>query len=93
MPKYLLLKHYRGGPERTVRRPRWTSGRPRTSRRTWPFLQRRRARCSRRRGEFVDAQALTPVADLGPLRRPRRRTRRSPTVRIPRRATSSPAGT
>ena len=34
MPKYLLLKHYRGGPIRIARSRRWTSGRPRTSMRT-----------------------------------------------------------
>ena len=31
MPKYLLLKHYRGGRTRTEPTRRWTSGRPRRS--------------------------------------------------------------
>ena len=30
MPKYLILKHYRGGPEPHHPFPRWTSGPPRT---------------------------------------------------------------
>jgi hypothetical protein len=68
MPKYLLLKHYRGGPEPHRPVPRWTSGPPRTWRRTWPSLStsascwRRTASTStRRRGPDV-----APVTTDGP---------------------------
>ncbi len=36
MPKYLLLKHYRGGPEPHHPFPPMDQWAPRTSRRTWP---------------------------------------------------------
>ena len=50
MPKYLLLKHYRGGPDAApARYPRWTSGRRRTWRRTWPSSARQRAAPGERR--------------------------------------------
>ena len=58
MPKYLLLKHYRGGPEPHHPSRRWTSGRPRTWRRTWPSSGIS-GRCSEENGEYVAAQALT----------------------------------
>ena len=60
MPKYLLLKHYRGGPEPYRPCPRWTSGPPRTWRRTWPSSSTS-AKPLEKNGEYVDAQALTPA--------------------------------
>ena len=60
MPKYLLLKHYRGGPEPHHPFPRWTSGRPRTWRRTWPS-SKHVSELLEENGEYVDAQALTPA--------------------------------
>ncbi len=80
MPKYLLLKHYRGGPEPHHPFPRWTSGLPRTWRRTWPSCGtsascsrsaasslgcRRSRRC--RRGCATAARTPAPVTTDGPL--------------------------
>ena len=73
MPKYLLLKHYRGGPRPHRPLPRWTSGHPETSRRTWPSSSMSAAaRAERRVRRRAGAHAL---ADLGALRRTRRRAR------------------
>ena len=59
MAKYLLLKHYRGAPAAGQRRTRWTSGRPRRSRRTCSSCTTSRPG-SEETGEFVDGQALAP---------------------------------
>jgi len=80
MPKYLLLKHYRGGPEPHRPVPRWTSGPPRTWRRTWPSLStsasclRRTASTSTRRrsrrrapGCAMAVRTPAPVTTDGPL--------------------------
>src|SRR5215208_7009507 len=60
MPKYLLLKRYRGGRSRTVPCPRWTSGPPRTWRRMWPSSITS-ASCSRRTASTSTHRALTPA--------------------------------
>ena len=71
MPKYLLLKHYRGGPSRTAPCARWTSGRPRTWRRrslyngTSEVLLEENGRVRRCAGAHAGAH-------LGALRRPGR---------------------
>ena len=59
MPKYLLLKHYRGGatPHRSCRR--WTSG-PEDVEAHMAFL-RHVSELLEENGEYVDAQALTPA--------------------------------
>jgi hypothetical protein len=58
MPKYLLLKHYRGGPEAPGFAPmdEWT---PDEITAHMDF-QHEVTRILRERGEFVDAQALRP---------------------------------
>jgi hypothetical protein len=59
MPKYLLLKHYAGGPERhpnCVPMSEWT---PEEISAHIEF-QHEVGRMLRERGEFVDAQALSP---------------------------------
>ena len=66
MPKYLLLKHYRGGPEPHNPFPRWTSGHLRT----WSALRLSQARQRVARGERrVRRRAGAHAgADLGALR-------------------------
>ncbi|MCB0896267.1 MAG: hypothetical protein H6529_03790 [Nocardioides sp.] len=60
MAKYLLLKHYRGGPTRTeagcIPMDQWT---PQEVRDHIAFMDHV-ADTLRERGEFVDAQALSP---------------------------------
>jgi hypothetical protein len=58
MPKYLLLKHYRGGPEPLAYAPmsEWTEEEISAH----IAFQRHVADLLRDRGEFVDAQALSP---------------------------------
>jgi hypothetical protein len=58
MPKYLLLKHYRGGPEPPAYTPmsEWTEEEISAH----IAFQRHVAELLRERGEFVDAQALSP---------------------------------
>jgi hypothetical protein len=58
MPKYLLLKHYRGGPEPLAYAPmsEWTEEEISAH----VAFQRHVAELLRERGEFVDAQALSP---------------------------------
>jgi hypothetical protein len=58
MPKYLLLKHYRGGPEPLAYAPmsEWTEEEISAH----IAFQRHVAKLLRERGEFVDAQALSP---------------------------------
>jgi len=59
MPKYLLLKHYRGGPEpkcEMVEMSRWTPDEITAH----INFQHEVGRMLRERGEFVDAQGLSP---------------------------------
>ena len=59
MPKFLLLKHYRGGPEPTpyyVPMSEWTPAEIDAH----IAFQREVGRILTERGEFVDAQALAP---------------------------------
>jgi hypothetical protein len=74
MPKYLLLKHYTGGPER---HPNFLpiSGWTEEEISAHLLFQRHVADMLRNRGEFVDAQALSPEGtyvryggpDVGPV--------------------------
>jgi hypothetical protein len=58
MPKYLILKHYRGGPEQTYApMSEWSA----EDVRTHIAFQHQVADMLRERGEFVDAQALSPA--------------------------------
>ena len=57
--KYLLLKHYRGGPERRSTSRRWTSGRPEEVDAHIQYMRDFAARLEET-GEFVDGQALAP---------------------------------
>ena len=68
MPKYLLLKHYRGGPEQHHPVPPMDQWEPEDVEAHMAFL-RHVNDLLLENGEHVDAQALTPA---------RRRTRRSP---------------
>jgi hypothetical protein len=59
MPKFLLLKHYRGGPERHpdfAPMSEWTED----DFNSHMAFQRHLAELLRERGELVDVQALTP---------------------------------
>jgi hypothetical protein len=59
MPKYLLLKHYTGGPERHpdfVPMSEWTEDEITAH----MAFQRHVAELLRKRGEFADVQALSP---------------------------------
>jgi hypothetical protein len=60
MPKYLLLKHYRGGPEQHRPSPPMDQWAPEDVDAHMAFLQHV-GEMLRETGEFVDAQALTPV--------------------------------
>ena len=68
MAKYLLLKHYRGGPDPVVDFGRWTSGRRRRSTRTSSTCADFAAKLEGT-GEYVDGQALSPGGHVRPLRR------------------------
>jgi hypothetical protein len=58
MPKYLLLKHYKGGPAQDyVPMSEWTADEIAAH----IAFQRHVADLLRERGEFVDAQALSPA--------------------------------
>ena len=60
MPKYLLLKHYRGGPEPHHPFPPMDQWAPEDVEAHIAF-QRHVADVLRENGEYVDAQALTPA--------------------------------
>ena len=60
MPKYLLLKHYRGAPEPHRPSPPMDQWSPEDVDAHMAFLQHV-GEMLRETGEFVDAQALTPV--------------------------------
>ena len=57
MPKYLLLKHYRGGPEPTFAPMSEWTGDEITAHLAF---QRHVGELLRERGEFIDVQALSP---------------------------------
>ena len=59
MPKYLLLKHYRGGPEQHRPSPPMDQWAPEDVDAHMTFLHEV-SRMLRESGEYVDAQALTP---------------------------------
>src|SRR5689334_9701783 len=59
MPKYLLLKHYRGGPEPAVRYAPMDQWTPQEVDAHMQFMRDFEARV-RESGEFVDVQALPP---------------------------------
>jgi hypothetical protein len=59
MPKYLLLKHYRGGPEAYRKVPPMDQWAPEDIEAHMAFL-RHVADLLEQNGEYVDAQALTP---------------------------------
>ena len=60
MPKYLLLKHYRGGPEAHRPVPPMDQWAPEDVEAHMAFL-RHVSELLEKNGEFVDAQALTPA--------------------------------
>ena len=92
MPKYLLLKHYRGGPDPYRPVPPMDQWAPEDVEAHMTFLGEV-SKMLQDRGEYVDAQALTPDAYVGALRRARSRPGHRLTARTPRRATWWPAGT
>lgn len=59
MPKYLLLKHYRGGPEQHVPVPPMDQWEPGDVEAHLAFL-RHVTELLEKNGEYVDAHALTP---------------------------------
>ena len=90
MPKYLLLKHYRGGPEPHRRVPPMDQWAPEDVEAHMAFL-RHVSKLLEENGEYVDAQALTPARNW--VRYGGRTPRPSPpTARIPRPAIWSRAG-
>ena len=60
MPKYLLLKHYRGGPEPHHAFPPMDQWAPEDVEAHMAF-QRHVSELLEENGEYVDVQALTPV--------------------------------
>ena len=74
MPKYLLLKHYRGGPQPHHPFPPMDQWAPEDVEAHMAF-QRHVIELLQENGEYVDAQALTPTRSLGALRRPGRGAR------------------
>jgi len=60
MPKYLILKHYRGGPEQHHPVPPIDQWAPEDVEAHMAFL-RNVSTVLQERGEYVDAQALTPT--------------------------------
>ncbi|MEA2330912.1 MAG: hypothetical protein QOH58_1050, partial [Thermoleophilaceae bacterium] len=60
MPKYLLLKHYRGGPEPHHPFPPMDQWAPEDVEAHMAFL-RQVSQMLEERGEYVGAQALTPA--------------------------------
>ncbi len=60
MPKYLLLKHYRGGPDPYRPVPPMDEWEPQDVDAHLTFM-REVSRILQERGEFVNAQALTPA--------------------------------
>jgi hypothetical protein len=59
MPKYLILKHYRGGPQLHPSHNGWADWTPDEARAHLAF-QRHVADMLRETGEYVDGQALSP---------------------------------
>jgi len=60
MPKYLILKHYRGGPEQHIPFPPLDQWAPEDVEAHMTFLRNVGATL-RESGEYIDAQALTPT--------------------------------
>src|SRR4029453_18743532 len=81
MPKYLLLKHYRGGPEPHLRVPAMDQWAPEDVEAHMAFLKHV-SELLEDNGEYVDAQALTPARTWvrygGPDARPSPATGRCP---------------
>ena len=91
MPKYLLLKHYRGGPEPHRPVPPMDQWAPEDVEAHMAFLKHV-SELLEKNGEYVDAQALTPARTW--VRYGGRTPRPSPpTARCPRPAISWRAGT
>src|SRR5690625_1292045 len=90
MAKYLLLKHYRGGPEKMpdheASMDQWTEQEITDH---FAFMDHV-VQTLTERGEYVDSQALSPRARS--CASTPRASRRSPRARSPRPRTSSPAG-
>ena len=91
MPKYLILKHYRGGPEPHHPFPPMDQWAPEDVEAHIAF-QRHVNEMLEESGERVDAQALTPSAP-GCATAARTPRRSPPTARTPRPAISWRAGT
>ena len=91
MPRFLLLKHYRGGPELPHPVPPMDQWAPEDVD-AHLALPATRHPMLQESGEFVDASGLSPDRDVGAVRRTPGATRSSPTARSPRRATWSRAG-
>ena len=91
MPKYLLLKHYRGGPEPYRSVPPMDQWAPEDVEAHLAFLEHVNE-LLKENGEYVDAQGLTRPAP-GCATAARRPLPSPPTARCPRPATSWPAGT
>jgi hypothetical protein len=91
MPKYLLLKHYRGGPEPHHPFPPMDQWAPEDVEAHMAFLKHV-SELLEENGEYVDAQALTPARTwcATAARTPRQLP---PTARCPRPAISWRAGT
>ena len=87
MPKYLLLKHYRGGPEPHRPVPPMDQWAPEDVEAHMAFLKHV-SELLEENGEFVDAQALTPARTWV-----RYGGQSPPTARCPRPAISWRAGT
>ena len=86
MPKYLLLKHYRGGPEPHHPCPPIDQWAPEDVEAHMAF-QHRVSELLESNGEYVDGAGPRAGAHLGALRRPARRAGHHRRPRIPRPAT------
>ena len=90
MPKYLLLKHYRGGPDPYRPCPPMDQWAPEDVEATMTFINEV-SKMLQDRGEYVDAQALGN-AHVGAIRGPEP-PRSLPTAPTPKRAIWWPVGT
>ena len=92
MPKYLLLKHYRGGPQPHHPFPPMDQWAPEDVEAHMAFLKHV-GELLEENGEYVDAQALTPARHPGYATAARTQRQSPPTARCPRPAISWRAGT
>jgi len=105
MPKYLLLKHYRGAPEQYRPVPPMDQWAPEDVDAHMAFLHEV-SRMLQEKGEYVDAQALTPAQTwvryggpgaapvvTEPPRVPTQSLQASPTTTVAAQATAAPAAT